>query len=99
MSWDVAPIKVVSHQAGLILIRISSQRIAARNARNPAVAATLHRGNEKKSPKHAAMPSQEMIGHARRCFFCSFNAAKLVAAYQMSVPALATGINWRSGTR
>ena len=59
----------------------------------------LQRGNDKKSPKHAAMPSHETIAHAKRCSFRSFNAAKFVAAYQISVHALATGMRSRSGNK
>src|SRR2546426_704000 len=55
-----------SDQTGLILARISSQRIPAKRARVPPAPRTLQRGNDRKSPRHAAMPSHETMAHAKR---------------------------------
>src|SRR5438034_746798 len=85
------------HQAGRMSVRISSHRIPAKRARTPPAPTTLQGGNDRKSPKHAAIPSHERIAHAKRLSGRSSNAAKFVAAYQTRVQALATGISCRSG--
>src|SRR5207244_9931355 len=76
-------------------VRFRSQRIPARTARAAALPTMLQRGKDKKSPRHAAMPSHDRPAQAKRCAGRSSKAAKFVAAYQTSVQALAAGMSVR----